>query len=137
MLRKIDLHFEKNNFGLFAVEEKLTKQFIGFTGFTIPTFESFFMPCVEIGWRFKKDLWGKCFATQAANARLKYGFDNLHFEKIVSFTSLLNRNSERVMQRIGMKYLSNFDHTKLEKESLLCSDVLYEIIKEQYEGFNK
>ena len=57
MLRKIKLNFEKNNFGLFAVEEKLIKQFIGFTGFAMPTFESFFMPCVEIGWCFKKEVW--------------------------------------------------------------------------------
>jgi hypothetical protein len=50
--------------------------------------------------------------------------DNLHFEKVVSFTSSLSKNSESVMQRIGMKYVANFDHPKIEKESLLCSHVL-------------
>ena len=38
MVKRINLHFDKNNFGLFAVEEKLTNRFIGFTGFAIPTF---------------------------------------------------------------------------------------------------
>jgi ribosomal-protein-alanine N-acetyltransferase len=59
MLRKIKLNLEKNNFGLFAVEEKLINQFIGFTRFAKPAFESFFMPCVEIGRCFKKEVWGR------------------------------------------------------------------------------
>src|SRR3982750_4564631 len=44
LIEKINVHFEKNKFGLFAVEDKLTKGFIGFTGFAIPDFESFFTP---------------------------------------------------------------------------------------------
>ena len=80
---------------------------------------------------------GKGFATDAANACLKYGFDNLHFEKVVSFTSSLSKNSESVMQRISMKYVANFDHPKIEKESLLCSHVLSEINKVQFNVLNK
>lgn len=45
IIKRINLHFDKNNFGVFAVENKLTGRFIGFTGFAIPTFESFFTPC--------------------------------------------------------------------------------------------
>src|SRR5664279_1898915 len=53
MVQRVNRHFKKNNFGFFAVENKITKQFIGFTGFNIPTFDAFFTPCVEIGWRYK------------------------------------------------------------------------------------
>lgn len=58
MIQRIKLHFDKNNFGLFAIENKLTREFIGYTGFLIPAFESFFTPSVEIGWRFKKKYGG-------------------------------------------------------------------------------
>lgn len=126
MVQRMNLHFDKNNFGLFAVENKSTKQFIGFTGFSIPTFKAFFTPCVEIGWRYKKEAWGQGFATEAANACLKYGFDVLGFDKIVSFTSVLNTNSEKVMRRIGMSYVTNFDHPKIKKNSPLCQHVLYQ-----------
>ncbi len=129
MIERINLGFEKNGFGLFAVENKLTKEFIGFTGFAIPTFEAFFTPCVEIGWRLKKEFWGQGFATEAAAACLQYGFADLGFDKIVSFTSVLNTNSEKVMKRIGMKYVADFDHPKLGKDSILCRHVLYEICK--------
>jgi [ribosomal protein S5]-alanine N-acetyltransferase len=47
---------------------KLTKEFIGFTGFSILTFETFFTPCIEISWRYKKEVWGRGFATEAAIA---------------------------------------------------------------------
>ena len=127
MVRRIKHHFEKNDFGLFAVESKGTGEFIGYTGFLIPTFQSFFTPCVEIGWKFKKECWGRGFATEAANACLNYGFETLKFEKIVSFTSALNINSEKVMKRIGMKYVTDFDHPQIEINSPLCRHVLYQI----------
>jgi [ribosomal protein S5]-alanine N-acetyltransferase len=131
MITRIGLNFEKNNFGLFAVEHLATKQFIGFTGFSIPRFESFFTPCIEIGWRYKKEVWGQGFATEAAAACLNYGFKTLKFDKVVSFTSSININSKKVMERIGMKYVTSFDHPNIDKTSTLCRHVLYEINNEQ------
>jgi ribosomal-protein-alanine N-acetyltransferase len=127
MVQRIKLHFERNQFGLFAVENKSTREFIGYTGFLIPAFESFFTPCVEIGWRFKKEQRGQGFATEAANACLKYGFEKLKFDQIVSFTSTGNKRSEELMKRIGMRYITDFDHPQIEKNSLLCRHVLYRI----------
>ena len=104
-----------------------TINFVGYTGFLIPAFESFFTPCVEIGWRYKKEVWGNGFATEAANACLKYGFEVLKFDKIVSFTSRLNINSEKLMRRVGMTYVTDFEHPNIEKENILCPHVLYQI----------
>jgi ribosomal-protein-alanine N-acetyltransferase len=132
LVERIRLHHDKNNFGLFAVENKQTNEFIGFTGFSIPAFDSFFTPCVEIGWRYKKEAWGYGFATEAANACCAFGFESLAFDKIVSFTSAVNVNSEKVMKRIGMKYISDFDHPKIEKNSALCRHVLYAIEKNHF-----
>lgn len=122
-------HFEKYGFGLFAVEEKATHKFIGFTGFSIPTFHAYFTPCVEIGWRLSKEVWKRGLATEAAKACLNYGFEALNFNKIVSFTSVLNTDSEKVMQRIGMTHRGFFDHPKIENGSPLHRHVLYEIHK--------
>ena len=129
MVERIKSHFDRHNFGLYVVEEKLTKQFIGFTGFSIPQFDAFFTPCVEIGWRLKKEFWGRGLATEAANACLKYGFETLNFDKIVSFTSVLNITSEKLMKRIGMTLIGNFEHPNIEKNNPLCRHVLYQIEK--------
>ena len=131
LVNRIKLHFDKHNFGLYAVEDKASGQFIGFTGFSIPAFDAFFTPCIEIGWRYKKEFWGKGLATEAANACIKYGFETLGFDKIVSFTSTLNIDSEKVMKRIGMTWAGYFDHPKIEKKNPLCRHVLYQLAHPQ------
>ncbi|MFT3827477.1 MAG: GNAT family N-acetyltransferase [Chitinophagaceae bacterium] len=127
MLRRINHHFDTQGYGLYVVEDNTTGEFLGFTGFSIPNFENFFTPCVEIGWRFRKEAWGQGFATEAANACLDYGFNILHLDKIVSFTAVINKRSENVMKRIGMHYVTTFDHPNLNSESDLYRHVLYEI----------
>lgn len=127
-----NLNFAKNQFGLYAVEHKQTNEFIGFTGFAVPTFDSFFTPCVEIGWRFKKEIWGQGLATEAATACIAYGFNTLQFDKIVSFTSLLNVKSQNVMKRIGMTAIGEFDHPKIDKDDRLCRHVLYQLTKNDF-----
>jgi RimJ/RimL family protein N-acetyltransferase len=127
MIQRIHNGFEKNGFGLFVVENKQTQEFLGFTGFSVPVFESFFTPCIEIGWRYKKQAWGQGFATEAANACLQYGFSQLGFDKIVSFTAAINIKSEKLMQRIGMNKINEFEHPNIEKTHPVCRHVLYEI----------
>jgi len=52
MVTKINRTLQENDFGLWAVEVEDSKEFIGFLGLSIPSFEADFTPCVEIGWRF-------------------------------------------------------------------------------------
>ena len=133
MINRIGLHFEKYGFGLYALEKISTKEFIGYTGFMIPSFESFFTPCVEIGWRLRKEDWGKGYATEAAKACLHYGFETLGFEEIYSFTSKINLRSEKVMQAIGMIKEGEFDHPNISLNHSLCRHLLYKIEKQKFD----
>lgn len=127
MMKRINSHFEQHGFGLFAVEKLSKKEFVGYTGFMIPSFESFFTPCIEIGWRLKKEEWNKGYATEAARACLKYGFDILQFKTVYSFTTVTNSASERVMQKIEMIKNGEPNHPKIEISKPLCRHVLYVI----------
>ena len=129
MMQRINLHFKKHGFGLFAVETNHTKEFIGFTGFMIPAFQSFFTPCVEIGWRLKKSAWNKGYATEAAKACLQYGFKTLQFDKIYSFTSIINTSSENVMKKIGMIKEGEFNYPNISTNNWLCRHLLYKMEK--------
>ena len=126
---RIIAHFNKNGFGLNVVEAKDNNEFLGYTGFMIADFESNFTPCIEIGWKFKKQFWGKGFATEAAKACLDYGFSKLNFEKVYSFTSIYNKKSESVMQRIGMNKIGEFSHPKVPVNNELRLHVNYVIEK--------
>ena len=125
MVNRIRSHFDRHGFGLFALEDLSTKEFIGYTGFMIPSFTSYFTPCVEIGWRLQRSSWNRGYATEAAKACLHYGFETLNLEKIFSFTSVLNTRSEKVMQRIGMIKYGEFDHPNIEPSHSLCHHVVY------------
>jgi len=119
--------FRQYNYGLYAVEEKESKEFIGFIGFHWATFEADFTPCIEIGWRLKRSAWGKGYATEGARASLEYGFVTLNFKEIYSFTAKINEPSQRVMRKIGMHYVKDFNHPKIDPNSELYKHVLYVI----------
>jgi ribosomal-protein-alanine N-acetyltransferase len=127
MVKLINAFFDEHGYGLFAIELKATGDFIGYTGFTQPGFESWFTPCTEIGWRLRKEFWGQGYATEAAKACLECGFGQFGLKEIYSFTAVLNTPSERVMQRIGMTKVGEFDYPKVEEGHPLRKHVLYKI----------
>jgi ribosomal-protein-alanine N-acetyltransferase len=59
MADRIEANLERRGFGLFAAELRTTGRFIGFIGLSVPRFEAYFTPCVEIGWRIAFDCWGQ------------------------------------------------------------------------------
>ncbi|WP_339039225.1 GNAT family N-acetyltransferase [Spiroplasma endosymbiont of Andrena trimmerana] len=124
---KIKNNLNNNGFGFYAVEFKKDNKFIGFIGFSEVDFIVDFRPCIEIGWRFKKSVWGQGIATEIAKECLKYAKNNLKLTEIYSFTSILNIKSENVMKRIGMKKIKEFYHPKINKSDILAKHVLYKI----------
>jgi RimJ/RimL family protein N-acetyltransferase len=122
-------HFGLHGFGPFAVELIATKAFIGFIGLSIPAFDAPFMPAVEIGWRLAFEQWGEGLATEGARAALRYGFETLGLEEVVSFTVPSNLRSRRVMEKLGMTHDSagDFDHPNLPAGHPLRRHVLYRI----------
>ncbi len=119
--------FKECGFGLYAVEIKENKEFIGFIGFHRATFEADFTPCVEIGWRLKKEALGKGYATEGAAACLQFGFTELGFSDVYSFTADINKPSKNVMRKIGMNFIKTFDYPKFEGDSPLKKHVLFHI----------
>ncbi len=130
LAQKIESIIASKGWGFWALETKQESRFIGFTGLHQPVLELPFSPCVEIGWRLSKDFWGNGYATEAALACLEFAFETLELEEVVSFTSVLNKRSQTVMQRLNMvKTKHNFDHPALPEEHPLCEHVLYKITK--------
>lgn len=127
LYRRITAHYEVHGFCPWAVEIPGVTEFAGWTGLSVPTWDAPFMPCVEIGWRFAFEFWGKGYATEAANASLDAGFNQLGLKEIVSFTSPLNVRSIRVMERIGMTRdpSADFHHPAIPKDHPLSLHVLY------------
>lgn len=121
-------HYSKYKFNYFAVEKLENNEFIGFIGLAHQKYDSIITPNIDIGWRLKKDAWGKGFATEGAKRCLKYGFEVLNIQKIISTCTINNMNSENVMAKIGMIKKSIFNHPKLENYPEYQKCIYYEII---------
>lgn len=120
---RIEAGFAERGWGLWAVEAG--EAFVGFTGLSVPTFPAEFLPAVEVGWRLDRAAWGKGYAAEAARAALRYAFEQLHLPEVISFTATTNTRSERVMQRIAMVKVGEFDHPALPAGHRLRRHVLY------------
>ncbi len=128
----------KDGFCFSPIEDKTTGDFLGFVGLSIPKYSSPlpFDPCVEIGWRLTRSAWRKGYATEAARRWLRFGFETLLLDEIVSFTAVTNRPSQKVMQRLGMRHdpSDDFDHPELPKGHPLERHVLYRLDRSAWSG---
>ncbi len=123
---RILAEFERNGWGLYAVELKSKGLFIGYVGLHEIGFDADFAPGVEIGWRLAADYHNQGLATEAAKAVLEIAKKN-RLTKLCSFTAKHNAPSERVMQKIGMTKVGEFEHPNLSTVSPLRTHVLYQI----------
>ncbi|MEZ4233345.1 MAG: GNAT family N-acetyltransferase [Polyangiaceae bacterium] len=126
-LDRIASAFEAQGFGLWALEVPGRFPLLGYTGLAIPVWKNHLTPCVEVGWRLGHEHWGQGYASEAARAALSCAFERLGLEEVLSFTSLPNRRSARVMQRIGMRRdeASDFAHPNLPPEHPLSLHIVY------------
>lgn len=131
MVDRIEAHFDRRGFGLWAVEVRGGAPFVGFVGLWTPMFEAHFTPAVEVGWRLARAHWGHGYATEAARAAVDYGFEELELEEIVAFTVPGNFRSRRVMERLGMTHdpVDDFDHPGIPAGHPLRRHVLYRLAR--------
>jgi RimJ/RimL family protein N-acetyltransferase len=132
LIARIEAGFAQHPFGLWATEVVETGEFIGFVGLAVPNFDAPFMPTVEVGWRLARGAWGHGYASEAAREALRYAFDDVGLDEVVSFTSVSNLRSQRVMQRIGLHHDQDFDHPRIPEGHRLHRHVLYRITRDEW-----
>jgi RimJ/RimL family protein N-acetyltransferase len=92
-------HWELRGYGLWAVEDKASGEFIGRIGLLNP--EGW--PGLEVAWTLARERWGNGFATEGAKAALDYGFSVLKLDHVISLIHPDNAASIRVALRLGEK----------------------------------
>ncbi|GHB27188.1 N-acetyltransferase [Pseudovibrio japonicus] len=139
MFERLMFKQEKHGFGTCVVEARDSGRFLGFCGLNVPTNPKPlpFGPCVAIGWGLIPDVWGKGIVQEASRVWLRFGFETLRLEEIVSFAAAANWRSEKVMQRLGMvrDASEDFDHPLIEEGHPLRRHFLYRLSKEKYLEF--
>ena len=121
--------YEERGIGRFAAIEKESGDFIGWTGIKFNTGDKEVIvdkrDFYDIGYRFIPRYWGKGYASESAFASLDFGFKELNIETMSGAAEIGNIASNRVLQKIGLKFVEDF---MFEGEKINW----YELKKEDY-----
>lgn len=103
--------FNRVGFSFFAATLRDTGAFVGTLGLQImrDAVPNLPQPAVEIGWRLTRDSQGHGLATEGARALIDFAFRQLALAEVVAITTLANRPSRRVMEKLGMTHRPELD----------------------------
>ncbi len=95
------------NIGLGSLVEKATGSVIGFAGLL----KCFFLQKedVELGYVLAKSSWGVGYATEIGRAQMRYGFNELHCERLLASVHSENIGSIRVLKKLGLTFVKNIE----------------------------
>ena len=113
--------YARYGFGMCALLRKDDGEMIGWSGIQ-PLEDS---GQIEVGYGFDRPFWGKGYATEAAAAFLRYGFETAGLARIVAVAAPENTASRHVMEKLGMRYERTAHHYNTD-----C--VLYAITREEF-----
>jgi len=89
-----------NGIGRWAIIEKETDNFMGWTGLKLIKDEiNHHSNFYDLGYRLIPKFWGKGFATESAKASLNYGFENLKLNEIYGMCHINNIASRKVLEK--------------------------------------
>lgn len=99
-----------NGIGRWAVIEKATGNFIGWSGLKLikePINNR--IGHLDLGYRFIPKYWGKGYASETARASLEYGFNEMKQDAIYAIANIHNIKSRNVLEKCGLKFVEQFD----------------------------
>jgi RimJ/RimL family protein N-acetyltransferase len=131
---RIEALFDRQGYGLWALEVAGTGQFIGFTGLNpvpdgVPGGGG-----MEIGWRLARPAWHQGYASEAARAAVGVAFGGAGLAELWSMTAVRNEPSQAVMRRLGMTLFAHFDHPRIEAGHALAPHVVYRLGRPAWTG---
>ena len=100
--KHIENYYRTIGFGLWAVILKENNRLIGRCGLVCQPLEG--GEEIEVSYLIEREFWNQGFASEAAGATLKLGFEKYNLSRIVAFIDPRNTASARVAKKIGMRF---------------------------------
>ncbi|WP_240687318.1 GNAT family N-acetyltransferase [Amycolatopsis suaedae] len=119
--------------GRWATHERSTGEFVGWLALDPPADGS--VTDVELGYRLKRSVWGRGYATEGARGLVEYGFGALGVRRIWAQTMAVNTASRRVMEKAGLRYVRTFHvHFDDPLPGTEHGEVEYELLRADWAG---
>jgi ribosomal-protein-alanine N-acetyltransferase len=98
-----------NGIGRWAIVEKSTNRFIGWTGLKlVKDLINNQTNYYDLGYRLIRKYWGQGIATETAVASLNYGFDTLNLNEIIATVHCENASSNTIARKLGFTLCETF-----------------------------
>jgi len=92
--------YRENGHSLWAMVLKASGELIGDCGCALQEVEG--RNEIEVGYHVRRDLWGRGYATEAAQACVEYAFAKLGAKRVISMIRPENLQSRRVAKKNGL-----------------------------------
>lgn len=102
----IDGYGRSDGFGFWAIEETTIGRFAGWIHLRPGDAAGELEP--ELGYRLRRAVWGRGFATEASLAVVNRGFAELPIERVYACTMAVHRASRRVLEKTGLRAVRTF-----------------------------
>ena len=124
----INKQYIESGIGRWAVVEKESGEFIGWSGFKFITdVMNERTEFYDLGYRFMKKHWGKGYASETAIASLNHGFTVLNFEEIAGIADVAHTASNAILKKVGLIKRNEFIY-----DGTLHN--FYSLTKEEFKG---
>lgn len=117
----------EKGYGYFACIKKDTQECIGFIGLNYIDKQGHPFPCYTISYVLAEEHWGNGYAHEGVSALLMLAFEVFGIGEVHACTTTNNHKSQRVMKRLGMEYVCDFDFPGIDTSAPHCKHVLYKI----------
>jgi ribosomal-protein-alanine N-acetyltransferase len=105
----VQQQYKDNGIGRWAIADKSTNQFIGWTGLKlVKEIMNNQTNYHDLGYRMIRKYWGRGYATETARASLSYGFDILNLNEIIATVNCENAASNAVVHKLGFTLYETF-----------------------------
>ena len=96
-----------DGYGFWAAIEKASGEFLGW--FHLRPGEGAGPSEPELGYRLRREVWGRGYATEGSRALIDKAFAELGAERVNASTMVINSGSRRVMEKAGLRYVRTFN----------------------------
>jgi ribosomal-protein-alanine N-acetyltransferase len=110
---RLNVSYRTRGFSRWAVVEKSSGEPVGSCGFAPLPWSGE----IDFGYMFRRDRWGRGYASEITPAALRYGFERYGFEEVVASIDPKNDASRRVLLKLGFKHSHNEVQPGEEEES--------------------